>query len=1142
MKKLIVGIVGFLLLCQGLSAQRITGAEYFFDTDPGVGHGTSLAVTTGDSVNIATNISVGALSTGFHKVFVRVMDSTHVWSLYEGRGFYVQPTVVLPAASQISSSEYFYDTDPGQGHGTVLPVIPGDSITQTNLISAAALTPGFHKVFIRTQNTDGTWSLYEGRGVYVQPTVTLPATNQISESEYFFDADPGVGHGTSISTTTADSVTSVQALSIASLTPGFHSVFVRTANTSKIWSLYEGRGFYVQPTITPVAAAQIQSSEYFFDTDPGQGHGTAIAITTADSVNVSGTAALAALSAGFHNVFLRTQNTQGVWSLYEGRNFYYIPASVVFKPSSKIVAAEYFFDSDPGVGQGTTLPGITAGDSLTMSTTFNASSLTLGSHNVFLRVKDSLNHWSLYEGRKFKVKNCSIATSTSVNNATCFGGSNGKAIALPVNGTLPYTYSWSSSPVQTRDTATGLPAGTYTLTVTDSAGCPANAIATIGQPAVISPTTTVVGTTCNQANGQALVSSTGGTGNYTYSWNLNPVQTTSSVSNLAAGNYTVTLTDAHNCSVSATATIGASTSPLLVTSTNKSKCGKHTGTATVVVSGGTTPYHYTWSNGSGTAFADSLSSGIYMVTVTDANNCAALAPAMVSDTLGPVIGVNAITPPNCFGQSSGAISISVIGGAAPYTYSWSNGSHSASISFLPAGPYQLTVTDAGHCMGTMNVLVTQPTAEMITLATTKASCGLADGTATLIATGGTTPYTFSWSTGANSATIGNLAAGSYNVKLIDNNGCLDSTQVPISNNGGPVVTQGATTNASCSAGTGGSIGILITGGTTPYTYSWSSGALTQNLAGVPSGNYHVLVTDHGGCVGTLDAIVAPTLPIGLPICMVTVDTITGKNQIIWNKSGSVKIKSFNIYKESTSSGVYFLAGNVPYNQLSVFTDTLANPQTRSWRYKISEVDSCGEESAMSPSHKTIHLTSNLGVGGVVNLIWDDYEGLTFGTYYVYRDTVYGKMTKIDSIPNNVFTYTDNSVPHATNIYYQIGIKNPFPCTPTRSSINFNSSRSNGGHLVKIPTGIREWEEELNAVLVYPNPSAGLFNVNLDLSNKQTLSLRVFNAMGQLLREEHLGMLTGSVRKQIDLSGFPKGVYFLQMAGDAGIVTRRIIID
>ena len=122
--------------------------------------------------------------------------------------------------------------------------------------------------------------------------------------------------------------------------------------------------------------------------------------------------------------------------------------------------------------------------------------------------------------------------------------------------------------------------------------------------------------------------------------------------------------------------------------------------------------------------------------------------------------------------------------------------------------------------------------------------------------------------------------------------------------------------------------------------------------------------------------------------MVTVDPLAGKhNYIIWDKSKATKISHYNIYKESTTAGVYFKIDSVPMDSAGIYVDLLSDATVRSWRYKISQVDSCGNESPLSPAHKTMHLTVNQGVGNNINLIWDNYEGLNFSTYYVYRDTI-----------------------------------------------------------------------------------------------------------------------------------------------------------
>jgi hypothetical protein len=1148
MKKLTIGLFGLLLICQSLTAQQIKRAEYFFDTDPGEGLGTAIAVGPADSVNISMPISIASLSVGYHNLFVRVMtmDTFNHWSLYEGRNFYIQAPVVTAPAAKIQAAEYFFDTDPGVGLGTAIASPTADSVNITNSISVNALTPGFHNLFVRAQNTNGSWSLYEGRNFFVQTPVPTVAASKINGAEYFFDTDPGVGMGTAVATVTADSVTLSPAIPTGSLSNGFHNLFVRVRNTNGAWSLYEGRNFFIQTPVANVPAAQIKAAEYFIDTDPGQGHATAVSFTTADSINVNQAISTVALTPGFHNLFARAQNTNGSWSLYEGRNFFLAAPVTPPKPSPKLVAAEYFFDTDPGQGHGTKITGITAADSISITTSWNASALSLGTHKVFVRAQDSLGRWSLYEGRSFLMKNCSVTATATATNATCFAGTDGTATATASSGTKPYTYSWGTVPAQLTKKAVGLSPGTYTVTVTDSSGCPASAVATVGAPAAITINTTVIGTTCNQPNGQALVSASGGTGSYTYSWGTTPVQTGASVSGLAAGTYTIGVTDANHCSQTGTATIAPSAAPSLSVSTVGSRCGVAVGSASVTVSNGTSPYSYNWSNGSTLNHADSLRSGIYIVTVTDANHCSAFTAATISDVNGPVIGVNSNTPVACYGKSTGAISIAVIGGTAPYTYSWSNGSTSQNQTGLKAGPYQVSANDAAGCKAVQTINVTQSPLLQLSTSTTNSGCGVSTGTATAAVSGGTTPYTYSWSagSGASTATAGALPAGVYSIKVTDANGCPDSTTAAVSNVNGPVVSIGSINNANCSNGTAGTVSLVVSGGVKPYTYSWSTGATTQNVSSLAAGTYTVKVTDSVACLGTASAVVSETLPPVISICEVTVDPQTKMNQVVWNKTTAKRIKSFNIYKESTSSGVYFLAATVPYSHLSVFTDSLANPKTRSWRYKISQVDSCGGESPLSPSHKTMHLTVNQGLSNTVNLIWDNYEGLTFGTYYVYRDTVATKSTLFDSIPNNIFTYTDANPLHAPHLYYSIGISNPGGCNPTmHASINYNSSHSNTGNLAVQLTGVAALNEDLNSFAIYPNPSSGVFNLSLDLMReKQTIRMRIFNSLGQTISVEQLGLVYGSIKKQIDLSGYSRGVYFVQLVGDAGIITRRIVIQ
>jgi len=1146
MKKIIIGIFSLLLAACGARAQGVVNGEYFFDKDPGIGLGKPIAFTAGDTVNVTDAISVSSLSGGFHNLFIRVKDSSKHWSLYEGRNFYVQPSVSVGSAPQIVAAEYFFDKDPGQGLGTPIATgAPADSINITQSISFASLTPGYHSMFIRTKNAAGEWSLYEGRNIYIQPTVVIPAAPKIVAAEYFFDKDPGQGLGTGIPTgAPADSINITQSISFASLSVGYHNMFIRTENASGEWSLYEGRNVYIAPTPVKTVASRITTAEYFFDNDPGQGNGTPLTTgAPADSVNKTVPISVASLTPGFHNLFIRTKDSLGIWSLYDGSNFYVQPP-VVKTPPARIVAAEVFYDKDPGQGNGIAVTGITPADSINITQLVSASSLSIGKHSVFIRVEDSTGHWSLYQGDTIKVEVCTVKGTTTITKDSCFGGSDGTAMANPSGGNPPYTYSWNDG--QTTQMATGLTAGIYTVTITDSVGCPASVTATVGQPTQIKVTTTPIATTCGLNNGQALAKASGGTGTtYSYTWNTIPPQTGPSATGLAPGTYTVTVTDQNNCSVTGTVLIGSSTAIALTAVYDSSKCGQHIGSATVIASSGTAPYRFSWNNGDTLATADSLYAGVYICTVTDKNGCSTFIPVDITNSNGPLIGINSINEVKCYGQTTGSVSVSVIGGNKPYTYLWSTGNTTTAINGLAAGPYYIQVTDVTGCEGVASFLITQPSSPIsLAYTSTTSGCSVPSGTATVYASGGTPGYTYTWE-GAGSTTDSITAqfAGSYTAMVTDANGCKDSIQAAISSKNGPVITIDSVRNATCSTILTGAVYISVTGGTPGYTYLWSNNtsSTSQNLSGVSTGPYNVTVTDALGCQSSVATVVPETPPPAISICMVTVDTASQHNDIVWNKSASPRIEKYNIYKETTIPGLFNKIGSVPSSALCTFIDTVSNVNVRSWRYEISQVDSCGFESQLSLPHKTMHLTINQ-YGANVNLIWDNYEGLPFSYYIVYRDSMPDvSKDSINYVTNiGIYTFTDAPPPASHTWYYHMGISNPGGCAPAIESINYNSSKSNSGNTTLL--GFAAVNGELNSLQVFPNPTTGMINFNITLSTKQDIKVKVYNALGQVLSTINYGGVEGFFTRQIDLSGYSKGMYILQVIGDNGVTYKKVVLQ
>ncbi|MBK7966563.1 MAG: SprB repeat-containing protein [Bacteroidetes bacterium] len=338
----------------------------------------------------------------------------------------------------------------------------------------------------------------------------------------------------------------------------------------------------------------------------------------------------------------------------------------------------------------------------------------------------------------------------------------------------------------------------------------------------------------------------GGSPGYTYLWNTG--SSSQSISGLAAGTYTVTVTDILFCSRTFSVTVGNSGSPQssLVTSTPASCFSGADGSLDISVTGGTPNYTYSWSNGATTQDINLLSAGTYTVTVTDQNFCVNTNSFVVTQ---PTIISLSATPSSvlCNGGSTGSIDLTVSGGTPTYTYLWSNGATNQDPTGLIAGTYTVTVTDINSCTRTQSFVVTQPTALSASTSSTQSGCLLSTGSASVSPSGGTPNYTFLWNTGATTQNINSIPAGTYTVTVTDANGCTAVRNVSVTSTNAPVISNVVNTPASCFGGSDGSIDITITAGTPNYFYSWSNGATTEDIFGLIAGTYTVTVTDINSC-------------------------------------------------------------------------------------------------------------------------------------------------------------------------------------------------------------------------------------------------------------------------------------------------------
>lgn len=647
-------------------------------------------------------------------------------------------------------------------------------------------------------------------------------------------------------------------------------------------------------------------------------------------------------------------------------------------------------------------------------------------------------------GKSYVNQSPVFIVSANVVNATVCGGSNGSVDITVSGGVSPYTYLWSDSMV-TQDKS-GVMAGNYIVTVTDSTACTKVKTVYVTAPSPATLSIVKANVNCkNGCDGTATVSVTGGTPPYTYLWNDPAATAAATAANLCAGTHSVTVVESNGCS--ATGTVLIAEPPLLNISASgiSSTCGSKTGNASVNVGGGSPPYKFVWSDGDTLSTNDSLTAGIYSVTVTDNNGCSKFSIVPINDSDGPSVIVSGITNASCSGKSDGAINISVSGGAPPYNYKWSQGSMTEDVDSLAAGVYEIVVEDTAGCNITKSITVADATQITVNTVITNAMCGTSNGTVAAAVAGGSSPYSYLWNDSAatTTATATGLKAGAYTVTVSDTAGCSKKAVANLSANSAPLVIIDTIVKAACSGG--GAISINLFGGTSPYDYLWSNGSTYEDLTNIQSGVYSLVVTDANGCAGVASATVGRIPPVADPICLITVDTLTilPTNRIVWQKTYNQGITEYRIYKEGSQSGVYYQIGTVPFDSLSAFTDPVSNPMQRSWRYKLGAVDSCGSVSMFSPEHKTIHLSMNIGlVPGTINLIWDHYQGFNFVTYNIWRYKPLKGWILIDAIPGTLFSYTDLNAPSIYGLRYFVEAIHPSGCTATKAAENHNTTRSN----------------------------------------------------------------------------------------------------
>jgi len=500
------------------------------------------------------------------------------------------------------------------------------------------------------------------------------------------------------------------------------------------------------------------------------------------------------------------------------------------------------------------------------ATTQNLNNLAAGSYAVTIRDANGTTFGCQTTALVQLTQPTQIQLTSNKTDILCYGGATGSIDINITGGTAPYTCSWSSGEVS--QDLMNKPAGSYTIQVTDangnSNGCYATSTVALTQPNALVVTTQKTDLLCNGGNSGVIdLTVSGGTAPYSYLWSTGAV--TQDLNQLTAGNYTVSIHDANGntngCSSSATVSLIEPVALLITTQQQDVLChGAQTGAIQTTVTGGTSPYTYTWSNGSHTPNLTNLTSGVYTLSVHDANGnsggCLASQTISISQP-GAIQTSTNLTHVSCNGGVTGAIDLNVSGGTAPYVYNWSTGSNQQDLQGLVAGSYTYTIHDAngttGGCSTTSTVIITEPTAIQVSHIKNDISCnGGNNGSIDLSVSGGTAPYTYSWSSGETSQDISNKMVGNYSVLIHDANGnsagCSSTLQISlIEPNSIQIVS--TVTPILCNTGHTGAIQLSASGGTAPYTYTWSSGQTTSSINSLGAGNYTVSIHDANGIAG-----------------------------------------------------------------------------------------------------------------------------------------------------------------------------------------------------------------------------------------------------------------------------------------------------
>jgi hypothetical protein len=1177
MKRLIYLIL-FTLAIANVNAQKITRLEYFFDEDPGFGFATPVDIAPDAQMvnNFNFTASTLGLSIGYHNFYFRTLNDSGRWSHTYQRQIEVfasyQPL-------KITRGEYYIDEDFGFGYGTSFPIIGGaGQNVNTNLnIPTASLSIGSHVLIFRMLDSLGYWSQ-----TYTRTFEKVEDQNpQIIAYEYAVNVDPGYGLATRVNLTTPfvdDEISFV--IPVTSLPEGPAKAFVRTLNSNGKWSQTMIKDFSVCNSLPNVEitfsgnTAICGVGSVTLNAPIGTGF---TYVWKRDGTNITGAtnAVYNASLTGAYTVVVTTPTgcsaeSQAV-NITQSSN----PTANITTSTTTICSNDSTpINANTGAGltyqwrlNGSAIPGANA-------STFYAN--LDGAYTVIVSNASGCSALS----NSININTIAAPTAVITQGAAvefCAGNN----ITLQATTGTGFAYQWKNGGINIASATSANyftnASGIYTVTITAGTCSATSTPTTVTVNPLPFATITPNGPT-TFCSGTSLLLNANSSATLLYQWKLNGtpivVATFDNYSVTQSGSYTVTTSDVNGCSNTSSplvvTVIPTVTPTISISNTIPSSCvGLPINFTASTTNGGTFPYYQWQVNGTNIALTNNpnfvinnLQNSDVVTALLFSNEQCLITPYATSNAISPTIttvdyglafSANNTNPGVPFDVvfSNGSVG----GSNIKYTWHFGDGTISNDVSplhYYPAnGVFSVTLfaqdTISG-CMDTLrfNDYITcgggsgqYNCVHTANISPNATITGCVGGKVKITATTNATNPTYQWNIngvpigGETQATIDAFYSGFYSVTVFENGGCpITSSAVLATFNlpapAAPIITEIGSL-LSCASSS-----MTLTASAGFSNYLWNTGETTASINISTAGVYTVIGTNNPGCnVVSNPAIINNSAVFAPDVCLVTVDSLTNHNIVIWDKTSfdSTQVDSFIVFKESIIAGVYNQVGAVAYADLSEFTDVASNGLIHADRYKIAIRDYCANLTLPSNFYKTMHLQVTPGNATERNLSWTHAEGITDPYYYqIYR---YDGVTRtlIDSVQSNLSTYTDLNAPTQT-VSYRIEIVITSVCESTRAA--YGKSKSNVGNnqvLYLVPVGVPEDIKFIEHILLLPNPSDGNTMLQWESNKMQNLKIVVNDVVGKTISSEKITAQKGNNNYQISVDA--AGVYFVTIFDERG---------